>query len=82
MSEVKYTKGKPINSLGEFEKCESKFFKVRFGKKERTIHRSFLINWPVRQLTKFIYCGWISQADLLPKYQKNVDPKGRVKING
>ena len=76
--EPKYTKGKQIKSLSEFETCESKFFKVKFGDKERTIQRSFLINWSFRQLTKFIYCGLIAQADLLPKYREDKDDKGRA----
>ena len=50
MTLPKYKFGKQIRSISEFDQSECLFFRVKFGKYYRTIHRSFLISWQYRTL--------------------------------
>ena len=63
MTQPKYKFGKQIRSISEFDQSECLFFKVKFGKYSRTIHRSFLISWQYRTLLIWIERGWIHEAE-------------------
>lgn len=62
---AKYKKGNKIVSVGDFEKCSAKFFRVIFGNKERTMHRGFLESWQYHTLYLFIHRGCVYEATLL-----------------
>ncbi len=62
MSERKYSQGKPIRSVAEFEQYDGTFFVVKFGNRGKTIHRAFLISWQYGFLKKFIEQGWVFEA--------------------
>jgi len=62
MSERKYSQGKPIRSMAEFEQYDGIFFVVKFGNGSRTMHRTFLISWQYRSLKKFIDQGCVFEA--------------------
>ena len=63
MSKPKYKQGKMIKSIADFAKSDKKWFKVRFGNKPKTLHRSFLISWQYRTLELFISRGSVYEAD-------------------
>lgn len=60
---ARYKRGKKIVSVGDFEKSPSIYFRVRFGKDERTIHRGFLASWQYHTLHSFIHGGCIYEAE-------------------
>ena len=60
---AKYKKGQKIVSVGGFEKSSATFFRVIFGKNERTRHRSFLESWQYHTLDLFIHNGWVYEAN-------------------
>ena len=63
MTARKYQKGKQICSVSDFENSSCEYFKVMFGKADKTMHRSFLIGWQYRTLKKFIDNGWVFEAE-------------------
>lgn len=63
MSKPKYKQGRQILSMADFEKSECLYFKVKFGDKIKTTHRSFLISWQYRTLLNFMRSGWVFEAD-------------------
>lgn len=63
MPKPKYKKGKQICSMADFEKSECLYFKVKFGDKFKTKHKSFLISWQYRTLLNFIRSGRVFEAD-------------------
>ena len=63
MSKPKYKAGRPVYTVGEFERCESLFFKVRFGSNLKTLHRSFLEAWQFHTLQWFCRCGKVYEAE-------------------
>jgi hypothetical protein len=67
MSKPKYKQGKMIKSISDFAKSDNTWFKVRFGNKPKTLHRSFLISWQYRTLELFINRGSVYEADLIQK---------------
>ena len=60
---AKYKRGIKIVSVGDFEKSSSKFFRVRFGVEERTIHRGFIESWQYHTLHSFIHGGCVYEAE-------------------
>lgn len=60
MSKSKYKRGRRINSISEFDACESLFYK--YG--SQTIHRSVLMSMQYRTLLHLISCGAIWTAEL------------------
>lgn len=62
----KYKKGKKIESVGDFEKSHSLWYKVIFGANERTKHRGFLESWQYHTLDMFIRSGWVYEAEQVP----------------
>ena len=58
-----YKTGKQIRSISEVDQLECLFYKVKFGKNFRTIHRSFLISWQYRTLLIWIERGWVYEAE-------------------
>lgn len=64
MSKPKYKQGKLIKSISDFDKNTSKFYRVDFGERTRTLHRSFLISWSYRTLKNFIDRGCIHEAEM------------------
>lgn len=67
MSKPKYKQGKPIKSVADFAKSDKKWFKVRFGSKSKTLHRSFLISCQYRTLELFINKGSVYEAEKITK---------------
>lgn len=63
MSKPRYKRGKPIKTVADFEKSGSTWFRVLFGKDERTKHRAFLTSWQYHTLEVFIRRGWVFEAD-------------------
>ena len=63
MTLPKYKFGKQIRSISEFDQSECLFFRVKFGKYYRTIHRAFLISWQYRTLLIWIERGWIYETE-------------------
>ena len=64
MSGRKYKQGRQICSISEFDQSEKRFFIVRFGKTQKTTHRSFLISWQYRTLMNFIIRGDVFEAEV------------------
>jgi len=62
MSKRMYERGKPIKSMADFENSNTDFYIVRFGNREKTVHRSFLISWQYRVLSNFISRGLVFAA--------------------
>ena len=60
---AKYKRGRKILCVGDFEKSLATYYRVRFGAKERTIHRSFLMGWQYQTLSCFIGRGCVYEAD-------------------
>ena len=60
----KYKKGKKIESVADFEKSNSLWYRVVFGNNERTKHRGFLESWQYHTLDLFIRNGWVYEAEL------------------
>lgn len=79
MSKPKYKQGKQICSMADFEKSECLYFKVKFGNKVQTKHRSFLISWQYRTLLNFIQNGWVFEAERVKdaKLQTDLCEKSR-----
>lgn len=65
MTTPKYRTGKQIRSIAEFDQSECKHFRVKFGDKIQTKHRSFLISWQYRTLLNFIQRGWVYEAETI-----------------
>lgn len=63
MAKPKYKNGKLIHTIGEFENCESLWYRVRFGNKYKTIHYSFLQSWQYVTLKRFIDHGNVCIAE-------------------
>ena len=63
MSKPKYKQGKQICSISEFDQSECLYFKVRFGNRFQTKHKSFLISWQYRTLLNFIQSGRVFEAE-------------------
>ena len=61
MSKPKYKQGRMIESVADFEKSKSKYYKV-YGK---TTHRSWIESWQYRVLENFIKAGAIYEAEWL-----------------
>ena len=59
----KYKRGQKIVSVGDFEKSNATFFRVRYGNNERTVHRGFLQSWQYYTLHSFIHGGCIYEAE-------------------
>ena len=59
---AKYKRGRKIASICDFERSPSTFFRVWFGGKEKTIHRSFLESWQYHTLYLFIHGGSVYEA--------------------
>lgn len=54
---AKYKKGRKIESVGDFEKSQATYFRVRFGENEKTLHRSFIESWQYHTLYVYIHYG-------------------------
>ena len=67
---AKYTRGKMIESVADFEKSTATWYKVRFGNKEQTRHRGFLISWQYHLLKSFIDRRWIFEAVPTDEYDE------------
>ena len=64
MSKKKYTIGKPIRTVAEFERSDSKFYIVFFGMTTaKTLHRSFLESWQYHTLKLFCDRGNVYTAE-------------------
>lgn len=63
MSKPKYKQGKQIKTVADFSKSNNTWFKVNFGNRQKTLHRSFLISWQYRTLELFINRGSVYEAD-------------------
>lgn len=63
MSKRKYTIGRPIRTVGEFESSDSKFFVVQFGRTWKTLHRGFLDSWQFHTLQVFCNNGNVYTAE-------------------
>ena len=63
MTARKYRRGKQITSMGGFEQSTCTFFVIRFGKDERTRHRSFVESWQYHTLQMFIRHGDVFEAE-------------------
>ena len=62
MSKRKYTIGRPIRTVCEFERCDNEFFIVKFGEVWRTRHRSFLESLQFHTLQTFCNSGRVYAA--------------------
>lgn len=65
VSKSKYGRGRPIYIISDFDDSDSLWFKVRFGNKVKTLHRSFLESWPYRTLLNKIEQGEVYEAFLI-----------------
>ena len=65
----KYKRGKKIESVSDFEKSHSLWFRVIFGTNERTKHRGFLMSWQYHTLELFIRRGYVYEAELIQNDQ-------------
>lgn len=63
MSRPKFKTGKQIKSISDFDQSECMYFKVRFGNKLQTKHKSFLTSWQYILLKRFIQAGSIFEAE-------------------
>ena len=63
MAKPKYKNGKLIHTIGEFENCQSLWYRVRFGGKYKTLHYSFLQSWQYVTLKRFITHGNVCVAE-------------------
>lgn len=64
MSKRKYTEGKQICTISDFENSDCSYFVVYFGYgNPQTKHRSFLTSWQYRTLKSFIMCGAVFEAE-------------------
>lgn len=61
---AKYKKGRKIVSVSSFEESPATFYRIRFGKHEKTLHRGFLESWQYHTLHNFIHGGCIYEAEL------------------
>lgn len=57
----KYTKGKKIRTIADFDKSKSEMFVVHLGK-DMTRSRGFLISWQYRVLESHINKGNVFEA--------------------
>ena len=62
MTPPKYARGKQIKTIQQFENSLCTYFRVKFGDREKTVHRSFLISWQYRTLKQFIHRGQIYET--------------------
>lgn len=63
MSKSKYKPTTQLHSVADFERNQSMWYKVHFGKNFKTIHRSFLESWQYHTLDLFIKRGWVYIAE-------------------
>ena len=63
MSKARYKPGRKINSISEFDSCESLWYKWN----GRTRHRSVLISLQYRTLLNTIISGRLYTAELIDK---------------
>ena len=63
MSKARYKQGRKINSISEFDSCESLWYKWN----GRTRHRSVLISLQYRTLLNTIISGRLYTAELIDK---------------
>lgn len=61
MSKPKYSKGKKIESVADFEKSGCTFFKVM----NNTTHRGWIESWQYRVLKDCISKGHLFEAELI-----------------
>lgn len=71
MTLPKYISGKQIHSISEFDQSECMYYRVEFGNKTQTKHRSFLISWQYRTLLIWIERGWIYEANAIQSSMQN-----------
>lgn len=65
MSKPKYKRGKLISSIADFGKSECKYFKVLFGKNEKTMHRSWIESWQYHMFDAFVKQKRVYEAVLI-----------------
>lgn len=65
MSKPKYEIGKQIHSISDFDKSNSKWFKIKFGNSFKTVHKSFVISLQYRVLEQYINKGNVFEAKSL-----------------
>ena len=69
---AKYKRGNRIRNISEFERSKALWYRVQFGCKEKTIHRSFLESLQYHTLELFIRSGWIHEAVEISKTNSKV----------
>lgn len=63
---TKYKKGKRINTISEFDQCESRWYKWN----GRTTHRSVLISLQYRTLLQTIISGRLYTAERIEEIER------------
>lgn len=63
MSKSRYQKVIQLQSVADFERNPSRWYKVHFGNKVKTIHRGFLESWQYHTLDTFIKRGMVYIAE-------------------
>jgi len=69
MSKARYKKGKQIQSISEFDSCESLWYKWN----GRTKHRSVLMSLQYRTLLNTIISGRLYTAELIENVESEVE---------
>ena len=62
MSKRRYSAGRRISSLADFENYKGTWFIVQFGDKQKTLHRGFVESWQTRMLMSFVYSGRVFET--------------------
>lgn len=60
---AKYKRGKQLRSVADFENSKAECFRIRFGDKEKTLHRGFIDSWQYHYLRCMIKYGRVFEAD-------------------
>lgn len=63
MARKQYMKGKPVETIRQFDECGKTYFIVKFGESTRTLHRGFLEAWKYGLLKNFIRQGRVYEAE-------------------
>jgi hypothetical protein len=63
MSKSKYQEVMQLQSISDFECNPSRWYKVHFGNRVKTLHRSFLESWQYHTLDTFIKHGCVYIAE-------------------
>lgn len=63
MSKPKFKRGRKIESVSDFSRTSCQWFIVNFGRRQKTLHRSFIVSWQYYTLETFIKIGMVYVAD-------------------